>query len=110
MGLNLLTSSRPDADTRAAIDGEMTIYTVAVLKDEIERVLGGRGVLEIDLSAVSELDSAGLQLMLMAKRLPGKSVRFTAHSPAVLRMLELSNLARAIGDPLLLTSRDSAPA
>lgn len=110
MGLLLLPAGPDGADAHAAIDGEMTIYTVAALKDEIERALGGRPALEIDLSAVTELDTAGLQLMLMAKRLPAKSVRFCAHSPAVLQMLELANLAQAIGDPLLLTRRDSAPA
>lgn len=110
MSFCLLPENPPGADARAAIDGEMTIYAVAALKNDIERALDGRGALEIDLSAVSDIDTAGLQLMLMAKRLPGKSVRFAAHSPAVLQMLELSNLARAIGDPLLLTSRDSAPA
>lgn len=110
MSLCLLPESPGGSAVRAMIDGEMTIYTVAALKNEIEYALGGRSALEIDLSAVSQIDSAGLQLMLMAKRLPGKAVSFTAHSPAVLQMLELANLAGAIGDPLLLTSRDSASA
>lgn len=92
---------------QAAIDGEMTIYTIAALKSEIEAF--GSGPLDIDLSAVSDIDTAGLQWLLMAKRLDDKQVRFIKHSPAVLQMLDLTNLAGALGDPLLLASDQSAP-
>ena len=55
------------------------------------------------------MDTAGLQLMLMAKRCEGKKVRFINHSASVLRLLELANLGSQMGDPLLFSSQDSAP-
>ena len=86
----------------AILDGELSIYGAAALKTEIEGLAADHDLLEIDLSRVTDIDTAGLQWMLMAKRLPGLSVRFVNHSPAVLGWLELSNLARAVGDPLVL--------
>lgn len=87
-------------DSQAAVDGELTIYSVASLASGLQSL--GPGPLDIDLSGVTDIDTAGLQWMLMAKRFPGLSVRFLKHSPAVLQLLELSNLAAAIGDPLVL--------
>lgn len=84
------------------IDGEMTIYSVAGLKEGITALTPSCSELEIDLSGVTEMDTAGLQLMLMAKRIDGRSVRFVKHSEVVLLFLEASNLAGALGDPLII--------
>lgn len=109
MGFFFLSDPLPGLARRAAIDGPISIYTVASLKEEIGCALADHAALEIDLSAVDEIDTAGLQLMLMAKRVHGKSIQFTAHSVVVLDMLELSNLAGAVGDPLLLTTQGCSP-
>ena len=53
------------------------------------------------------MDTAGLQLMLIAKRYPGKSVQFVNHPPAVLRLVDLANLGSALGDPLYLAAVES---
>lgn len=87
-----------------AIDGEVTIYSVAALKAGLDALAPSLAEIEIDLSGVSEIDTAGLQLMLMAKRIEGRSVRFVNHSEVVLQLLEISNLAGAIGDPLILSA------
>lgn len=118
MGFQLLSATQTDLarsgdcsrPLRASISGEMNIYTVATLKAAMEQALAQGPRLEIDLAAVDALDTAGLQLMLMSKRIPEKTVTYFGHSPVVLDMLELANLAHAIGDPLLLTSRDCASA
>ncbi|HRP95051.1 MAG TPA: STAS domain-containing protein [Rhodocyclaceae bacterium] len=85
---------------QALLDGELSIYTVAALKGDIEAL--GPGPIDIDLSGVTDVDTAGLQWMLMAKRLAGRSVRFVHHSAAVLQMLDHANLAGPLGDPLVL--------
>ena len=96
-----IVNSQPGA-CLAAVDGEMNIYAAGGLKESLGKLAAGCQALEIDLSAVTDIDSAGLQLMLMTKRLPGCTVRFINHSLAVLQLLELSRLDRAVGDPLVL--------
>jgi len=48
------------------VAGEMTIYRAAELKQEILAQLDQHALLEFDLSEVSEIDSAGLQLLFLA--------------------------------------------
>jgi anti-anti-sigma regulatory factor len=91
---------RRDGAVQAVVDGELSIYTVAALKGDLAAL--GPGPVDIDLSGVTDLDTAGLQWMLMAKRLAGRNVRFIHHSAAVLQMLDHANLAGALGDPLVL--------
>lgn len=50
------------------IRGEMTIYDAAVIKDTLFAALQGESNVCLDLSGVSELDTTGLQVLLMAHR------------------------------------------
>lgn len=89
---------------RIAIAGELTIYTVLELKDQLLTGLSATEELELDLSEVGEIDAAGLQLLVLVKQeatAAGKALRFTGHSPVVLELLDLSGLAGFFGDPLL---------
>jgi anti-anti-sigma factor len=90
-----------------ALSGEMTIYTASEIKSALAAEMVEIETLEIDLAAVSEMDTAGLQLMLIAKRLPGKDVRFVNHSQAALRLIDLANLGGALGDPLFIAAAHS---
>ncbi len=90
-----------------AIEGEMTIYTAAELKNELAPYLS-REKIEIDLSDVSEMDSAGLQLLILAKRETLSSERIlhlTGHSQAVLDVLDICNMAAYFGDPVVISSQ-----
>jgi anti-sigma B factor antagonist len=85
--------------------GEMTIYTAAEQKDQLLAYINSGPELEINLSQVSELDTAGTQLLIMAKQEAArhqKTLRFTMHSNAVLEVLELANLTATFGDPLFI--------
>ncbi len=87
------------------IEGDMTIYTAAELKAELMPYISQPGEREIDLSGVSEIDSAGLQLLMLAKREAGRHacpLRLTGHSRAVLEVLDLCNLVSYFGDPVLV--------
>jgi anti-anti-sigma factor len=89
---------------RIAIQGELTIYTALEQKETLLTGLSATEELELDLSGVSEIDAAGLQLLVMIKQQAaalGKVLRFTGHSPVVLDLLDLSGLAGFFGDPLL---------
>jgi anti-sigma B factor antagonist len=73
------------------VEGEMTIFTAAELKP----VLVERGALTaIDLSQVTEFDTAGLQILLAILR--GKTVALRAASRAVVEVLELMHQTHLI--------------
>jgi anti-sigma B factor antagonist len=96
--------STADATGTLRIDGEMTIYRAAELKGVLLQALRAPRPLEIDLAEVTDIDSAGVQLLMMAKqaaRAQGTELRLVRHSPAVLDVFELLDLAGHFGDPLL---------
>ncbi|TMH60351.1 MAG: STAS domain-containing protein [Betaproteobacteria bacterium] len=73
----------------------MTIYEAAADKPLLLSALATAKETEIDLSSVDEMDTAGLQLLLLVKReslKAGKVLRLTGHSPASLDVLERYNL------------------
>ncbi len=102
------TPPSPAAAFRLAPEGELSIYTVTGLRAQWLAALHQHDEIEIDLGRIEEIDTAGLQLMLMTKRCAGKTVRFVNHADAVLRLLELANLGGVLGDPLLVA--DARPA
>jgi len=88
------------------ITGEMTIYTAAEQKGQLLAFIESGESLEINLSQVSELDTAGTQLLILAKQEAAsakKRLRFVMHSNAVLDVLELANLTTVFGDPLFIS-------
>ncbi len=93
-----------------SVSGEMTIYTAAELKAELLPWLD-KPQLEMDLSEVSEMDSAGLQLLILAKReaqQAGHSLQLSGHSRAVLEVFDLCNMAAYFGDPIVISQNASA--
>lgn len=85
----------------------LTVYRAREFKDEMLAALDRATLLELDLSRVEEIDVAGLQLLLLAKREAerrGKAVVLSHHSPAALEIIDFCNLAGHFGDPLLVTS------
>jgi anti-anti-sigma factor len=90
-----------------AIEGELTIYTASTLKASLLTFLNSGDELEINLAEVTEIDTAGLQLLILIKReaaKAGKLLSFVMHSNVVLETLELANLTSAFGDQVMLTN------
>ena len=88
------------------IAGELTIYTAAFEKQQLKEFLDTDDDLEVNLSQVSELDSAGLQLLILLKREAAqrnKKLRYSMHSKAVLEILEMCNMTAVFGDQVVLT-------
>jgi len=88
-----------------APEGEMTIYNAAVIKDELTPFFNAQQDIEINLSKVTEIDSAGIQLLLLIKREllgTGRNLRLTAHSRAIVELFQLYNLSAYFGDPVLI--------
>jgi anti-sigma B factor antagonist len=63
-------ADRPRGARRATleIEGELTVHTAAEHRGPLLELLEPEGELALDLSAVTELDTAGLQLLLLAQR------------------------------------------
>lgn len=85
------------------IEGEMTIYRAAELRQQMQPLLGGAAKAPgaIDLSAVTEIDCSGIQLLALARRTAtaaGRELRLDKPSPAVLEVFGLLGL-----DPLSAT-------
>lgn len=98
-----------DGLCRVAVNGEMTIYAAQELKDELLSPLAQCETVEVNLAGVSEIDSAGLQLLVMAKveaQTRGKTLSLTGHSPAVLEILNLCDLEGFFGDTVLIHSQE----
>lgn len=98
--------------TALRIEGEMTIYRAAELKQTLLEALAGQAALDIDLAGVTEIDTAGVQLLMLAKKTAGErqcELRLGAHSEAVTQVFELLNLATYFGDPLVVAARQVRP-
>jgi len=88
---------------RMKLEGEFTIYRASELKCELMAALDGARSLEIDVSAVTEIDCAGIQLLMLAKRVAAQrqqSLRLTCRSEAVTEALTLLDLVPHFGDSI----------
>ena len=88
-----------------SIEGDLTIYRVAELREIIFPKIDQANELEIDLSQVSEIDSAGLQLLIAAKleaMIRDKHLHFVGHSKPVLEAFDLCDLGSFFGDQVVI--------
>jgi anti-sigma B factor antagonist len=77
------------------IEGELTVFTVHALKDRLIAALADSSTLQIDLSDISEVDGAGIQLLLATRREAqqrGGTLNLTGHPPQLLAALDLADL------------------
>jgi anti-anti-sigma factor len=83
------------------VDGEMTIYRATeVAQTLFAAVRAHAGDVHLDLSDVTEFDTAGLQLVLMARRLAesnGHRLDLVQPSECVLDVLKLCNVSLSKG-------------
>lgn len=83
------------------IEGELTVFTAAYQKTLLLTFLNTGDELEINLSNVSEIDTAGLQLLILIKReaaQSGKALSFTMRCKRRLATPELPRLGQAFGE------------
>lgn len=94
------------ASAALRIEGELTIFRAMELKPVL---LAEPLPQEIDLAGVTEIDTAGVQLLMLAKRAAlaqQRELRLVGHSPAVIEVFELLNVAAYFGDPLVMASSE----
>jgi ABC-type transporter Mla MlaB component len=87
------------------IDGPFTIYEAAAAKLRLLGELDHAERLEVDLAGVAEIDTAGVQLLLLLKReaaRQAKPLSFQGHSRPVLSIIDLYNMGGVFGDPVVI--------
>lgn len=93
-----------------SIEGEMTIIRAEELKEAILPVIANHEEIEIDLSHVTEIDGAGLLLMISAKLETWqrkKTLRFVGHSGSITEAVDFCDLSTFFGDPIVLSSQSA---
>jgi anti-sigma B factor antagonist len=83
------------AAVRLDLAGELTIATAAETHQQVLAFLGSGAAMELGLAGVTELDTAGLQLLLFARQEADRrqvSLVFDAPSPAVQDVLAIAHV------------------
>jgi len=99
------TQTTTDGAAHLILDGPMTIYNAGEIKAQLMSGLSVAAIVELDLSHVNEMDTAGFQLLVMAKResqRQGHTLRIIAHSPAVREVIDFYNMDAFFGDPMVI--------
>ena len=102
-----------DSSCNVLIEDNMTIYEAAEQKTQLLEALKKmkkKEQIEIDLSNVNEMDTAGIQILLLLKQTAEKEnkiVLLVAHSPASLDVIDRYNLAAYFGDPVIISSSNN---
>ncbi|QEI09479.1 STAS domain-containing protein [Pigmentiphaga aceris] len=84
----------------------MTIYRAAELKDTVLAAIADAQALDIDLRLVEEIDTSGIQLLLLARREAArqeKPLRLIGHSAAVREGLAMLGFGEQL-DPIGATA------
>ena len=104
--IKMLDINQTKQGANVTICTELTIYSVAQLKDELLVLLRASPIVNVNLAQVSDIDTSGLQILIMLKneaKALQHEVNFIEHSASVLRVFELMNTVSFFGDPLVLT-------
>jgi len=109
--MEFASQTTTEGATRLTVNGDLTIYHAAEIRQRLIDGVRGGGVLELDLSHVGEMDTAGFQLLALAKResqKTGHALRIVGHSPAVREVIEFLNMVAFFGDPLLIPANENS--
>ena len=96
---------------RLSLADDLTIYHALDQKKILLDALAAADELELDLPPVSDIDTAGLQLLILLKKeaqRAGKQVTVVAHSQAVRSVIDFCNLAAELGDPLVIPAAEAS--
>ena len=92
-----------DKTLTVLLDDEFTIHTANLFRDLLAEQLKSITHIIINLSKVTEMDTAGFQLLVAIKNLSSKyEVEFVEHSAAVIDVLELYGLSGDFGDSVIV--------
>lgn len=98
------------ANPPLSISEDLTIYHALEQKQLLLDALARVDELELNLAQVAEMDTAGLQLLILLKKeaqRAGKCVRIVGHSQAVSSVIDFCNMAAEFGDPLIIPAHEA---
>ena len=87
----------------AKITGALTIYEVAEYQLKLQQLDLDNCQVMVDLAGVDEIDTAGLQLLMVLRKSLGERLRMQNHSPSVIELLDIYHLATFFGDHIILS-------
>lgn len=99
------------ANQRISLTEDLTIYHAFEQKQKLLDALSTANSLELDLSQVGEMDTAGLQLLILLKKeaqSADKRVVIVAYSQAVRSTIDFCNLTTEFGDPPVIPAREAS--
>lgn len=102
----MLTHVRDNGIDVVSFEGEMTIYDIEALSGEFLPILAQTKELVIDLKNVTEIDSSGAQLLMLARKeclRIEKPFSLINHSSAVVKLFEVLGLLSWFNDPVVLS-------
>ena len=94
-----------------SLSEDLTIYHALEQKTSLLVALASTDELELDLMHVREIDTAGLQLLILLKKeaqRAGKTLSFVTHSQPVRAVIDFCNLAAELGDPLVIPAAEAS--
>ena len=89
--------------------GDLNIYNTPNFVNEISALFKSYNKIALDAGQVAEIDTAGLQTMIAAKKeaiLNNKLFKIVNHSPAVIRLIDLLGLVGFFGDKIKIPTDD----
>ena len=106
-----MKSKKQNGICKISLAGELTIYQAGEVYEKLRKQFSSCECMEIDLHEITELDTAGVQILLSLKEaanVESKKISLSLHSEAVIEVFELLNIAHEFGDPIVLSHNGSA--
>lgn len=94
-----------------SLSEDLTIYHAFELKQKLLDALSASNDLDLNLAHVGDIDTAGLQLLILLKKealRAGKTVRIVGHSQAVSAAIDFCQLGAEFGDPLIIPAHSAS--
>lgn len=89
---------------RIRLHGDLDIYAATQVKERLLPLISQHRQVEIDVAGVSDIDCAGVQLLLAAKQLASSAdhlLKLSWHSRPLIDALELCRLLPYFADPVI---------
>ena len=100
-----IVPSTHEGEPSLTLEGELTIYEVTEAKAQLSAALDQSACLQLNLSGLEDVDTSGIQLLVWLKqeaRRRSRTLALCAHSPAVVEVFDLLQVAGLFGDPILI--------
>ncbi|MFQ3220560.1 MAG: anti-sigma B factor antagonist [Paraglaciecola sp.] len=91
MPLKIVHDIKVNGLCKVTIDDDMTIYSIKELKDGLSEIIDIFQEIDLDLSAVKEIDTTGIQLLLALKReliSKDKKLKISSASAVIIKLME----------------------